>query len=113
MNKAVVKNVVPYSIADELGVEKGDIIEKIDGKALTDFLDFKFLTASDYYVITIIKKNGDIEEIEVYNDDFEYASIATIAGRIITDMKFDERCKKNIEQRNRQREYKKEMGKHE
>ena len=71
MNKAVVKNVVPYSIADELGVEKGDIIEKIDGKALTDFLDFKFLTASDYYVITIIKKNGDIEEIEVYNDDFE------------------------------------------
>ena len=49
----------------------------------------------------------------VYNDDFEYASIATIAGRIITDMKFDEKCKKNIEQRNRQREYKKEMGKHE
>lgn len=49
----------------------------------------------------------------VYNDDFEYASIATIANRIITDRKFDEKCKKNIEQRNRQREYKKEMGKHE
>ena len=71
MKDAVVKSVVPYSIADEIGVEQGDIITKIDGKDILDILDFKFLSSSDYYVITIKKKNGDIEEIEIYNDDYE------------------------------------------
>ncbi len=71
MNPRVVKSVVPYSIAEECAIEKGDIIEKIDGNEIKDFLDFKFYTASDYYVLTVIKKDGEVEEIEVYNDDYE------------------------------------------
>lgn len=71
MNPRVVKAVEPESIAYDCGIEPGDIIDKIDGVEIEDFLDFKFYTSSDYYVITVIKKNGDTEEIEVYNDDFE------------------------------------------
>lgn len=71
MNPRVVKSVVPYSIAEECAIEKGDIIDKIDGNEIKDFLDFKFYTASDYYVLTVIKKDGEVEEIEVYNDDYE------------------------------------------
>ena len=71
MNPRIVKCVEPGSIAEECAIEKGDIIEKIDGCEIKDFLDFKFYTASDYYVLTVIKKNGETEEIEVYNDDYE------------------------------------------
>lgn len=71
MRDAKVKSVDLYSIAYEAGVEAGDIIVSVDDKPIKDILDFKFFTSSDYYVITIKKKNGDIEEIEIYNDDFE------------------------------------------
>lgn len=71
MGVAKVKSVSENSIAYDAYVEPGDIIKAVDGKKIVDFLDFKYLTSNDYYVITIQKKNGDIEEIEIYNDDFE------------------------------------------
>lgn len=38
----------------------------------------------------------------IYNYDFDgYNSIADIASRIITDRKFDERCRKIIKQKNK------------
>ena len=71
MRDAVVKSVVPYSIAYDAGIESGDIIQKIDGKDIIDILDYKYLTSSDYYIVTVKKKEGETEEIEVYNDEFE------------------------------------------
>lgn len=71
MGVAKVKKVIENSIAYDAYIEKGDIIRKVDGKQIGDFLDFKYLTSNDYYVITVEKKNGDIEEIEIYNDYFE------------------------------------------
>ena len=36
----------------------------------------------------------------IYNYDFDgYNSMSDIASRIISDMKFDEKCRKNIENR--------------
>lgn len=44
----------------------------------------------------------------IYNYDFDgYTSMSDIATRIISDRKFDEQCKKNIEQRNKQKNFKK------
>lgn len=38
----------------------------------------------------------------IYNYDFDgYNSISSIASRIISDLKFDEQCRKNIQLRNR------------
>lgn len=71
MRDAVVKSVAPLSIAEDAGIEVGDIIQKIDDKDIVDILDFKFLTSSEYYVVTVKKISGDIEEIEVYNDEYE------------------------------------------
>lgn len=71
MGIAKVKSVVENSIAYDAYIEPGDVITMIDGKEICDFIDFKYLTSNDYYVVTVEKKNGDIEEIEIYNDDFE------------------------------------------
>lgn len=71
MGIAKVKSVIENSIAYDAYIEPGDVITMIDGKEICDFIDFKYLTSSDYYVVTVEKKDGEVEEIEIYNDDFE------------------------------------------
>ena len=69
--EAKVKYVMPDSIAEDAFIEPGDVIELVDGKEFKDILDFKYMTSEEYYVLTVLKKNGDREEIEIYNDCFE------------------------------------------
>ncbi len=68
---AVVKYVYENSIADEIGIEPGDIIVSVDGQGLKDIIDFKFYSASDEYELEILKKDGTREIIEIINDDYE------------------------------------------
>ncbi len=68
---AKIKTVLPCSIAEDAGLESGDVITLINGNEFYDILDFKFLTSDDYYTITVKKNNGDEEEIEIYNDCYE------------------------------------------
>ena len=45
---------------------------------------------------------------QIYNYDFDgYVSMSSMAERIISDWKFDKQCKKNIENRDRNKNYKK------
>ncbi len=46
-----VQTVYPDSLAEELGIEPGFELESIDGRTLTDFLDWEFLTAADQFVL--------------------------------------------------------------
>ena len=68
---AIIKNVYPDSIASDCGIEKGDAILSVNSYKFKDILDFKYLTSDKYYVIEVLKKSGDIEQIEVFNDDYE------------------------------------------
>ena len=70
-DNAVVKTVFEGSIAEDAGIEKGDVIESVNGKQFRDILDFKYLTSDEKYTIEVIKKDGTLEEIEIYNDCFE------------------------------------------
>ena len=71
MSKAVVKSVDPFSIAEDCGIEKGDTILKINNKEFKDVLDFRYLTSDEYYTVDVLKKDGTIEVVEVYNDLYE------------------------------------------
>ena len=71
MADAVVKSVDSFSIAEDCGIEKGDVILKVNNKDFEDILDFRYMTSDEYYVVTVRKTNGEIEEIEVYNDLYE------------------------------------------
>lgn len=71
MADAVVKSVDPFSIAEDCGIEKGDVILKVNNKDFEDILDFRYMTSDEYYVVTVRKTDGEIEEIEVYNDLYE------------------------------------------
>ena len=71
LEKAVVKRVETGSIAEEAGVQPGDVIAAVNGEPLLDILDFKYRTADDMFTVEVHKKNGDIEELEIYNDSYE------------------------------------------
>ena len=44
----------------------------------------------------------------IYNYDFDgYVSMTSIAERIISDLKLDEKCRKNAENKNNNKKYKK------
>ncbi len=65
---AIISEVVNGSIAEELELEKGDILLSIDGQELTDLIDYRFYVNSEELTIEIQKKNGEIEEIELEKD---------------------------------------------
>ena len=78
----VVTAVDPFALGDELGIEAGDRIMKVNGRELHDFLDFQFYAGSEDRVrLDIIRKSGDTAEVdvevgegEIWGLDFEYFS---------------------------------------
>ena len=59
------------SIAEELGLEQGDILLSIDDVVMKDFLDYQFLCKSNLLILKVQKTNGEIEEIEIEKDEDE------------------------------------------
>lgn len=68
---AVVDSVDAGSIADELGICRGDTVCQIDGTDIVDYLDYKFLASSEEIVLTIKKKDGEWVEYEIINEYME------------------------------------------
>ena len=62
----------------------------------------------NYYRTGNYKPDHSICGSVIYNYDFDgYASMTSMAERIISDWKFDKKCKKNAESRDRNKNYKK------
>ena len=77
-NNAVIR-VAKNSIAEELGIEKGDLLIDVDGKKIIDVFDYRYMIKNEYLELHIIKPNGEdiIFEIEKdYEEDLgiEFAS---------------------------------------
>ncbi|MEW6126365.1 MAG: DUF512 domain-containing protein [Acidobacteriota bacterium] len=76
----VVSGVDPFAIGEEIGIEVGDKILKVNDNEVRDFLDFQYFTGSEDFVsLDIIKKSGEpvnleveIGEGEIWGLDFEY-----------------------------------------
>ena len=68
---ALVDSVDCGSIAEEIGIEQGDIICRINGTVIKDYLDYKFLSSDTEIVLTVQKTNGEIIEFEIENDYIE------------------------------------------
>ena len=65
---ALVSDVLQGSIAEELGIEKGDEILSIDGEKMSDMIDYNFYCKSDFLTLEVKKTSGDIEVIELEKD---------------------------------------------
>lgn len=65
---AIVNCVKENSIAEELEIQSGDEILSIDGKKMTDLIEYNFLCKNEILTIEIKKANNEIEFIELEKD---------------------------------------------
>jgi len=68
----IITEVAPASLAEELGLETGDRITKVNGRAVRDYLDFRFQTSGETELEFLVKKaGGETWEIELERDEGE------------------------------------------
>lgn len=68
MAGAIIAGVDKESLADEIGLEIGDVILKINDKIIKDLIQFQFEWADDEVTLEIEKNNGQIEAINIEKD---------------------------------------------
>ncbi len=83
MKKAdtTIKYVMPDSLAEEAGLESGDILCRINGKEFHDVLEYRFLISESEVELDVIKKDGSREDIIIEND-YEDLGIEFSSGLI-------------------------------
>lgn len=66
---------------------------------------------NDFYSTGTYKHDSTTFSGLIYNYDYDgYNSMTDIAGRILSDMRFDKKCKLFAEKRNRNKKYKNNRG---
>ncbi len=76
----VIKEVCPGSIAQEMGIEPGDVLLSIDGNEIEDVFDYHFYVNDEYITVLIRKPYGEEWELEIEKDDEEDLGIVFARG---------------------------------
>lgn len=66
----IIDGVMPGSIAEELDIERGDILISANGKEIKDIIDYRYITTDEYVVLLVQKQDGELWELEI---EKEYA----------------------------------------
>jgi putative radical SAM enzyme (TIGR03279 family) len=67
-----ITEVIPDSLGDELELQPGDRIIRVNGRTVRDYLDFRFHTAGETeLVLEVRKKSGEDWEVELERDEGE------------------------------------------
>ncbi|MBK5239902.1 DUF512 domain-containing protein [Clostridium sp.] len=66
--KNQIAKILPESIAEEIKLQVGDRLISINGNAVIDIIDYKFLITDELINIEIEKTDGEVWEIEVEKD---------------------------------------------
>ncbi len=67
----IIKSIDPGSAAMEAGIEPGDFLLSVNGQAITDIFDYRFLTTDSQLLVEVEKRNGECWEIEIEKDEYE------------------------------------------
>ena len=63
--KHIIKKIEPGSIAEELELEPGDELLRVNGEIIEDVFDYHFQTNDTYLELTIRKKDGEEWDLEI------------------------------------------------
>ncbi len=63
-----IKAVAPGSIAQQLGVQPGDVLMSIDGEEIEDVMDYRLRIQSESMVMLIRKPDGEEWELDIWHD---------------------------------------------
>src|SRR5215213_915066 len=68
----IITEITSESLAEELGLETGDRIVKVNGRTVRDYLDFRFQTSGETELdLTVKKQTGETWEIELEREEGE------------------------------------------
>lgn len=67
-NGHVVKEVIPGSIAQEMGIEAGDVILSVNDNDIEDVFDYRYLMKDEYVEVLVRKSNGEEWLLEIDKD---------------------------------------------
>lgn len=76
----VIISVEPGSIADEIGIEPGDVLVSINGKEVLDVFDYRYLINDEYLEVILKDGNGETYEAEIEKDYDEDLGIVFESG---------------------------------
>ncbi|WP_250278692.1 DUF512 domain-containing protein [[Clostridium] colinum] len=79
-NQNIIIKVEKDSIAEEMGIEPGDILVSINDTYIKDVLDYRYLIQDEYINVVIRKPNNEEWELEIEKDDFEDLGIVFESG---------------------------------
>ena len=79
-NENIIIKVEEDSIAEEMGIEPGDVLVSINDTEIKDVLDYRYLIQDEYIVVLIRKPDGEEWELEIEKDDFEDLGIVFESG---------------------------------
>ena len=71
-NEHLIKEVYPDSIAEEMGIEPGDVLLRINKQEIGDVFDYRYYIKDDYIEVLIRKADGEEWLLEIdkdYDDD--------------------------------------------
>lgn len=69
--RIVIKSVATGSAAFDACIEPGDVLLSVNGKAIEDIFDYRFLITDMQVVVEIKKKDGELWEVEIEKDAYE------------------------------------------
>ena len=67
----LITEVFPNSIAEQLEIEVGDVLLKINDNVIEDIFDYQFFMEDEFVEILIRKVNGEEWVLEVFKDPDE------------------------------------------
>lgn len=63
-----ISKVLAGSIAEEMEIEKGDVLLKINGRPVKDIIDYLFMISDEYLELEVRKPDGEIWLLEIEKD---------------------------------------------
>ncbi len=70
-HKHIIQSVISGSIAEEMGLEKGDAIIAINGNEIEDIFDYQFYVQDEELNVTVLTKDGETCTLEIEKDEDE------------------------------------------
>lgn len=75
-DRNIIEGIEKGSIAEELGMEIGDILLSVNSIPVKDIIDYKYLITDEFIVVAIEKRDGEIWEYEIEKEYDEDLGIA-------------------------------------
>lgn len=71
MSNLKIAGVYPGSIAEEAGIEAGDVLLSINGENIIDVFDYRFLASDEELTLEVMKPDGSILRVDIEKDEYE------------------------------------------